>query len=222
MKFLTQTLMENFDVLYESVEGSTEKEIKLRGPFAVAEQKNQNGRVYKLSVLNEAIDVYRNEYIKNKQNFGELEHPKDVTKINYENACHRVDKLDRNGNIFIGESTVLATRAGKKGSPKGDILASILDYGGKPGVSSRAVGELNENNEVDKSLIVITFDIVTQPSGPGCYLDSIMESRDFLINEYGEILEKHIDILENKTKHLPKKDTADFIKKAFDDFLKSF
>jgi hypothetical protein len=60
-------------------------------------------------------------------------------------------------------------------TPMGNIARSLLKAGAKLGVSSRGSGNVNESGRVSDFLIV-TVDIVAQPSAPDAYPKTIYES----------------------------------------------
>jgi hypothetical protein len=51
------------------------KEHYITGVFMQAEQKNKNGRVYPMHILQNEVDRYNRDYIKKNRAFGELGHP---------------------------------------------------------------------------------------------------------------------------------------------------
>ena len=70
-----------------------------------------------------------------------------------------------------------------KGTGPGDVLASMLQYG----VSSRGLGQMTKDKVIDEYYKLCAVDVVYNPSGPGCYVDGILESKQFLIDAHGEI-----------------------------------
>ncbi len=196
--------------------------LKIRGPFLVHGKRNGNGRLYTECVLRKAVEEYTKEKIDKGLAFGETNHP-DSIEVNYERACIKVDKIFQEGEAWIGEATVLASfpECGIKGTVLGDNLASIIQYGGKPGVSSRGVGQIGKDKVIDEVYKLIAEDVVHNPSGPGCYVDGILESRNFMINTHGDILEATFDQFASDMATLPCRATfkADHIVNSFNTFV---
>ena len=72
MKLITE-VTENLDYL---VEGEGEKKsYKIKGIFMQAEQKNRNGRVYPMEILQKEVRRYNKEFVQKNRAFGELGHP---------------------------------------------------------------------------------------------------------------------------------------------------
>lgn len=168
----------------------------IRGPYIVAEQENANKRKYSRPVMEKAVLDYTKEFIMNSRAMGELNHPNN-TDVNLENACHVLTELRQDNNVWIGKSKVLT------GTPKGDILASLLDNGIKVGMSTRGVGHIDESNNVVDDFKLIAVDCVANPSAPGAFVEGILESKFYMINEYGTIVEMAYNRLENSLKKLP-------------------
>ena len=74
--------------------------------------------------------------------------------------------LTEDKNVWIGEGIILCSdeKFGIKGTPCGDILAALTNYGTKWGVSSRAVGEVDESTGIVKEFHLICLDTVLEPS----------------------------------------------------------
>lgn len=220
-KLMSDSPLWDCQLVIEQANNGKPKKLKIQGPFLVAGERNGNGRLYTEEVLSKAVDEFTKEKIDKGLAFGETNHP-DSIDINYERACIKVDSLIKEGNIWIGEATVLASFPdyGIKGTILGDNLASILQYGGKPGVSSRGVGQIGENKVIDKIYKLIAEDVVHNPSGPGCYVDGILESRAFMIDTHGDILETAFDQFAGAMQNLPRKSNfkADHIVEAFNKF----
>jgi len=223
-KLMSDSPLWDCQFVIEQQKNGSPKKLKIAGPFLVAEERNGNGRLYTVDVLERAVAEYTKEKIDKGLSFGETNHP-DSIDINYERACINVDSLVTEGKIWIGAATVLASipELGIKGTVLGDNLASILQYGGKPGVSSRGVGQIGEDKVIDKLYKLIAEDVVHNPSGPGCYVDGILESKSFMINTHGEILEAAFDTFEGAMKKLPKRMTfkADHIAASFNNFYEA-
>lgn len=228
VKLMSDSPMWDCEFIIEQANNGKPKSLKIKGPFLVAGKRNGNGRLYTEDVLARAAAEYKKEKIDKGLSFGETNHP-DSIDVNYERACIKVDSLIKEGNVWVGEATVLASFPdhGIRGTILGDNLASILQYGGKPGVSSRGVGQIGKDKVISDVYKLIAEDIVHNPSGPGCYVDGILESKSFMIDNHGDILEQSFDKFEQDMSILPLKSQfkADHVVNSFNNFfeaLKSF
>ena len=199
LKLLVENEISDYQVILEQESKDKPEFLRIKGPYIITETKNSNGRIYKDNIMEKCVSDYMRDYINTGRALGELNHP-DHTEINPDRACHRITSLERfkDGKLsgWIGESVIL------KGTPCGDIVSSILKYGGKPGVSTRGVGNITESGIVDEYKLV-TVDVVTNPSGPGCFVNGILESKNYMINQYGDIIEQAYTRLTNGLNNIP-------------------
>jgi len=175
--------MRLFTEISEEVELITEKTEEgkknyfIAGRFMCAEEKNRNGRIYPIEVVEPEVARYIKEVISENRAFGELGHPQGPT-INLDRVSHLITELKRDGNTFLGKAKIVET-------PMGQIARGLMESGGKLGVSTRGMGSLVEKNgimEVQKDFKLATIDIVSDPSGPGCWVDGIMEGVEWVYN----------------------------------------
>ena len=127
--------------------------------------KNGNGRIYRKETLQREVENYQKS-IRERRALGELDHP-DESVINLKNASHLVDKMWWDGDNVMGKIEVLDT-------PSGKDLKALLKSGVKLGISSRGLGSVKESNGVtmvEDDFQLICFDIVSEPSTPGAYLN---------------------------------------------------
>lgn len=212
LKLICETDFHDVKILIEQDNKNSQQNISIKGPFAVAGIENANKRVYLEPVLKKAVDEFKKTFIDTSRSVGELNHPTTID-VDYNNACHLIKNMTQDGNIWIGESKVLTH------TPKGGLLAGLLIDGVKVGMSTRGVGNINENKEVDDYKL-ITVDVVHEPSGPGCFMDGILEARDFMINKFGEIVEIPYEKLVDSLISMPKNSDAKSLK--ISEALKSF
>ena len=208
---------QSMEMIVEQKGPNDKKVLKIRGPYIATEKENKNGRIYGRALMEKVVGSYQKSHIKTGRAMGELEHPA-TTTINLENVCHLITEIEQNGNDFIGESIVMDT-------PKGQILQSIILAGGKIGCSTRGVGQVSDKNRVDEEYKLITIDVVHDPSGvtgnnEACFVDGIMESKEFVINKQGNIYEAKYAALENNLSHLPKHEKTQHVISAINTFLK--
>jgi len=195
--------------------GTGRKSWFIKGPFAVGEAKNKNGRSYPAPILEREINRFIDEKVGKGMAGGELNHPQSP-EVNPERISHYIQELKRDGNIWQGKAKV--SRA-----PMGKIVESLLEDGYKLGVSTRGLGTVAAKGMVNEDYKLITVDIVGNPSGPGCYVDPIMENREYVIMEDGRIAEKSAAAyatLEHKLVSLPKHDIEKYLNEAISAFLR--
>lgn len=207
-------------VITENSETGTKK-IKLVGPYIVADKDNNNKRKYIYEDLKPEVERFIKEFVNENRALGELEHPK-YAHINPERAAIKIESLqeDVGNKIWIGTSIVLASdpRNNIKGTPMGDILASLVQYGTKLGFSTRGVGTIED--AIVKNYRITTVDCVTNPS-IGEFVEGILESKSFIINTHGMICEASYSKMEEELKNLHRKNKADQLKKILSKFIKS-
>lgn len=173
MKLFTE-LVE--DVQYIVEEKNGKKDLFITGPFMQAEQKNRNGRIYKLDILEREVKRYNDEYVKSNRALGELGHPNGPS-INLDRVSHKIVELKQDGNNFIGKAKILET-------PMGNIAKNLLESGVQLGVSTRGMGSLKEIDGVmqvqDDFYLATAADIVADPSAPDAFVQGIMENVEWV------------------------------------------
>lgn len=156
------------------VEARQEKDSKhmiIEGVFAQADLVNGNKRMYEKYIMEKAIDTYINEYVKQNRALGEINHP-ERPFADPSHAAIRVTDLWWEGNNVLGKAIVLNTPAGR-------TAQGLIEGGFRMGVSTRALGSLEERNGVkyvQDDLMFTAIDCVDMPSGPDCYVNPINES----------------------------------------------
>ena len=204
----------------------------IEGVYAQAETKNGNGRVYPYELLKQEIDRFRTEMIETGRALSELEHP-DRPEIDPNRACARILSLKEDNKSWIGKSCILAScpEFGIKGTPAGDLTLSLIQYGTKLGHSTRALGELNEDETEVTELKLMDIDVVTNPSiGVFCdsngnrFVNGILESKQFVCN-FHPLVERKFDRFQKKLSKMPNTNIstkkAEFLGAAVHDFLES-
>ena len=173
MKLIAEQIQ---DVEYIVEEKGDKKEMKIRGIFMQADQKNRNGRVYPMGVLQTEVTRYNKEFVAEGRAFGELGHPEGPT-VNLDRVSHMITKLEANGKNFVGEAKLLST-------PMGEIAKALIKDGGKLGVSSRGMGSLVNKNGAnyvkDDFYLATAADIVADPSAPQAFVEGIMEGKEWV------------------------------------------
>jgi hypothetical protein len=107
---------------------------------------------------------------------GELNHPQGVD-INLERVSHYITELSMDGNNGIGKAKIAST-------PCGCIARNLLEDGMTLGVSTRGLGnvEEREGKKLVSGFDLVTVDIVSDPSAPDAFVESIMEGLKYYKN----------------------------------------
>lgn len=215
--FLRESTYENLDYVVEQQNGDAPKAHYLSGPFMMGGSPNKNLRIYDMDEMVAEATRYTNDYVKTGRALGELNHPvgEGCTEVNLEKAAHMIVTLERKDNLIYGKTKILST-------PTGVITRQLLSDGVKIGISSRALGKLIPEGGFNKvkNLKLICLDLVHEPSAPAM-LESVLESKQFLIEEGGKIIEIAMRDLERSVSNLPKKDVENYVKESFIQFFKT-
>ena len=155
--------------------GRERKVLQLEGLFQRANEKNRNGRIYPLPILEREANRLVSSKIRIEGGLiGEMEHPiveasdpnavTRATKILYERACIMIKDLRIMGEDIIGKCEIL-----DDANQYGATLASMARRGHMAGISSRAVGSKPKLDSsgglmVNDDIQFITWDIVSDPS----------------------------------------------------------
>lgn len=225
--------VDGFEFLTESRNGSGHPPTYiLKGLYAVSEQRNGNGRIYPYEALKKEIDRFDREMVKTGRALGALEHP-ETPEINPAESAIRILNLKEDNKTWLGESCILASQPeyGIRGTPKGDILLSLVQYGTKVGFSTRALGDVDDDGVVTE-MKLCTIDCVANPSiGQFCdsngdrFVNGILESKEFVLDVHGTYLEKNYNTFESRLSNMPKtyiaSKKAEHLGNAFHEFITS-
>ena len=206
--------VEEVQYITEAKEGGG-KNYKIKGIFLQADIKNRNGRIYPMEILEKEVTRYNKKFINENRAYGELGHPEGPT-VNLERVSHMVTELYPDGKNFIGEAKIMET-------PMGKIVKSLMDEGGKLGVSSRGMGSLDQKNGVnyvrDDFYLATAADIVADPSAPNAFVEGIMEGKEWVWNN-GALIEAELVELRRKFDVKKRQRDAKFEALEFAKFLK--
>jgi len=185
----------------------------MKGPFLMANEANKNKRVYPLEEMVREVGRYTTEMIQTNRATGELNHPQ-TPDIDLGRICHMVVELRQNNNIFEGKSKILST-------PMGQVVRSLMLDGVRLGVSSRALGRLDPdgggvNRVSDFKLVAV--DVVADPSVPSAFVNGILESKQWVLNEHGEFSPLY-DKFEQSIKKLPSKERDFYLREQVIKFI---
>lgn len=211
---LIKEVTESVKLVTESKLGKG-KDYFIEGVFLQSAIKNRNGRMYPESVMDKEVARYMKEQVENNRAYGELGHP-DNPQINLDRVSHLIVSLRKEGTNYIGKAKILET-------PMGQIARGLLDGGANLGVSSRALGSLQTNNEgiqvvQDDFMLSTAADIVADPSAPDAYVRGIMENKEWVFVD-GKFVEKHIEEAKRSIRKASSRNLQEAQIRAFQDFL---
>jgi len=215
LRLIVETPQDNsdFEYIYEEKNHKELSKLFISGPYMMCETVNKNKRIYSRDDMEREVGRYVGEMVNTKRAMGELNHPESAD-VNLANACHLVTSLKMNDNFVVGRSQVLST-------PSGKIVECLIKDGVKVGMSSRALGELKEENGVNKvnNMRLIAVDCVADPSCPKAFVNGILESKEYVLKDNGE-LQEFYDKFEKSISKLPKHDVESFLKEQFINFIR--
>lgn len=222
MKLITEVFNEDCEVLTEATEGG-KKNYFIEGIFMQGDVKNRNGRIYPSQVLEKEMNRYNNDFIKTKRALGELGHP-DGPQINGDRVSHLITEMKRDGSNFIGKAKIL-------GTPMGEIVKTFIDEGVKVGVSTRGLGSVKPTKEgimeVQNDFHLSTVDVVTDPSGPNCFVNGIMENTEYYYDiasgtwRAQEIIEQAVKEVKKQYKRTIRTVDEAYAAKLLENFIRS-
>ena len=211
MKLITEK-NENVHYLVEE-DSDGKKSHFIHGVFMQAEQKNRNGRIYELPILEKEVKRYTDSFVSKNRALGELNHPQGPT-VNLDRVSHMIKELSFNGNDCIGKAKLLDT-------PMGNIAKNLVNEGAQLGVSSRGMGSLEDRNGVNyvkPDFMLSAVDIVADPSAPGAFVNGIMEGKEWIWDN-GTIKEKTIDGYREMIEKASRRELEEKASIAFKHFL---
>ncbi len=205
---------EQFEYILEEKNSKGAAKLFIQGPYMMYETVNKNQRIYSKDDMVKEVNRYVKEMVEPKRAMGELNHPTSA-EVDLERACHIVTNLKVENNYVMGRSQVLST-------PMGQIVRSLINDGVRVGMSSRALGKLNEeaggiNRVTDMRLVAI--DCVADPSCPKAFVNGILESKQFVLKD-DKYLEEVYSNFERSLLNLPRKDVQDYLKEQIISFFK--
>ena len=213
MKLITE-MNQDVKFLTEKKEDGT-KSVYIEGIFMQAEKANRNGRMYGRGIMEREVQKYQ-ELINEKRSLGELGHPPNPS-INLNQVSHMITGLKFEGNDIHGRAKILDT-------PMGKIAKNFIEEGVRLGVSSRGLGSVRLNkegiNEVQDDFHLATVDIVADPSAPDAFVQGIMESADWIL-ENGVWKAIQIEQAQNTIRKASKADLNKVKLQIFEQFLRT-
>lgn len=210
LRLITESASE-IEMVKQKYDPSKPLTMKFRGLAAVAERRNANSRIYPYELLKQEIERYDREMVQTGRALAELEHSSEA-EINPMRASARFLSLEEDNQTWIAEGVILCSdeKFGIKGTPCGDVLASLTNYGTKWGLSTRALGDVNDADGTVTELQLCTIDTVTNPSigemvtsNGDRLVNGILESKQFVCNIHGEVLESKYRNFEKQLSRMP-------------------
>jgi hypothetical protein len=169
-------------------EGSSKKNLYMKGVFIQGGVRNLNGRIYPVAEISKAVDDINAILSKGESVLGECDHPEKLT-INLDRVSHKIDRMWMDGNLGYGKLRILQT-------PVGEIIRVLIEADVKLGVSSRGSGDVDDQGMVS-DFEIVTVDVVAKPSAPDAYPKPVYEA---LNGRRGSV----IDDLSRAVAHDPK------------------
>lgn len=213
MKLIKELFEETTNYLSEGSDGK--KELYIEGPMLVSEKKNANGRLYEYNTMKKEVHRYTTEFINKNRAFGELGHPESPT-INLDRVSHMIVSLTEDGSQWIGKAKIL-------GTPMGEIARNLIEGGAQLGVSSRGMGSLKNVNGVNivqsDFYLATAADLVANPSGPGCFVQGIMENAEWVLVN-GEWTQQFVEEAQKEIRKASRKDIEEVSLHIFSNFMK--
>lgn len=199
MKLMYDTTDISFE---QELAEDTEKKYRIKGIFSSPGRQNKNGRVYPMNIWESEVQKYQEVLKSGHPNcLMELEHPP-RSNVDMMEAVAKMEKLYIENGYVMGEAVLLD-------NPKANQLKTLIDNGIKMSVSSRGLGSVK--NGLVESFKLITFDIIAN-LGQSDYaaemygiVEGVLQNKEFLITESGEIREIIKEEKEEKTEIIPEK-----------------
>jgi hypothetical protein len=203
---------DSFEYIVEESNRNTPATLYIKGPYMMAEGINKNKRLYPIDELRLEVNRYNDEMVKPGRAMGELNHLTSAD-VDLERACHVVTEMYEDNNVFYGKSKVLST-------PCGLIVKSLINDGVKVGMSSRALGTLEESRgcNVVRNMKLVAIDCVADPSFPKAFVNGILESKQWVLANNGKFEEAY-DTFEKTINTLPRKDLDAYLREQILNFI---
>jgi len=172
-----QLLIEKSESRLETLTENTSdgRVMYIEGPMIMTDAVNRNKRVYPRSVMEESVERYIADYVKERRAIGELNHP-EYPFPDPARAALKVESLEWRGNLVYGKARILNNAYGEQ-------IKSLLEADFNLGVSTRGLGEADANGYVKRGYMMNAIDAVDRPSGQACYVNQVMESVQWELNE---------------------------------------
>lgn len=167
--------------------------------------KNANGRIYPEAILKREVQKYLENQVANHRAVGSLDHPASSTLSGHD-VSHNILDLRWEGRTLVGEMKLHLSPGFKQYgicSTSGDLAASMILDGIQIGVSSRAVGSVEQKMGVlmvGDDLELVCWDIVLEPSTNGSWVAPNMKDlQQYIESEErtGSLMSEKINKIKN-------------------------
>lgn len=211
----------NYDLSFikEAKNKDSDPRLYIEGVYMQHSVENKNRRKYIEDEMHHEVSRYIKEAIESGSAVGELNHSQNP-EIDLERVCHRIVSLKPEGNTYIGKSMVTTS------APKGKILSGLIEDGVRIGMSTKALGQIDESDgggNTVKNFMLIGVDAVHEPSCGSAFVNGILENKEFIIKSGGLAVEKGYEDFESKLEKYPsiyRSQINEHIENAISEFLK--
>lgn len=215
MKIITE-IFDELEIIEEGT--SSDKKYYVKGITLQEEVKNRNGRIYPSDILTKEVNRYIKEKVNKDYAWGELNHPEKGPTVDLKQVSHRFVEIIKDNKNWISKAIITET-------PNGNIVKGLQASGGKLGISSRGMGTLKATNEaviVQSDFHLVTAgDIVSDPSGPDCWIDGIMENVEWFYDEKrGGWFAEQAEITKYRIKRMSKAQIEENALSMFEEYLR--
>ena len=204
----------NFSTRILTESTATGKKWYMEGVVIQCDKMNRNKRIYPLSVMQESVDTFKQDFFNNNQATGELNHPSGRLEVDPERISHRFVTLEQDGTDYYGKALILNTPCGK-------VLQGLMEGGVKIGQSTRGGGSTKKipgGEEVVRGFKLFAIDAVFHPSAQTAYMDALMEGESFIWDTSEEYV-VYLESIRETIKKTNKRMLAEQQAKVFAEFL---
>lgn len=191
----------NYDLSFvkEAQNKDTPPRLHIEGVYMEWGKQNKNKRKYLEEEMNQEVSRYIEEAVKTGSAVGELNHS-EKPEIDLGRVSHRILSLRSEGNTYIGKSMVTSN------TPCGKILEGLIEDGVRIGVSTKALGQIDESSDggnTVRNFMLIGVDAVHDPSCTAAFVNGILENKEFIVSTNGETSEYAYEVFEGKLAKYP-------------------
>lgn len=157
----------------------------IEGVLGRVDSMNRNNRIYPRAEYEKHVGLLQKRINESNGVLGEMEHPKSMN-INLNNVSHKIVEARVDEDGFVRGKVLLLD------TPKGKIAQSIVKSGTPLPISSRALGNVSESNEVTLEFLS-TYDLVGTSGFMEATMGTVTESLDEEGNVISETYEYDVD-----------------------------
>jgi len=190
-----------YDLKYETIQEnrSEERKLMINGRYLMLNRINKNRRIYESSEMIPAIEAFHKDFIMDNRGGGECNHSPDP-EVKLDRLAHKIVSLTRDPqdeDFYIGRSEIITA------NPPGRILEGLIKHNMKFGLSSKALGIIEEGSDGNKvkKPILLSVDAVYDPSASPCFINGIYENREYIIGNDGKAHEAFTQLTKDLSKY---------------------